>query len=385
MANTRVERSVRDLAPELARRAAEIEAARRMPLDLVAELKQAGVFRMLVPRAYGGDEAPFPVSARVLEELAAADGAVGWTAMIGCETAQLFSLLPKSTFERIYRAGPDVICGGAFAPEGTADVSAAGLRARGRWSFASGCQHADWLFGNCVVLENGAARPGAAPGAPELRCVALPAAQWEIVENWRVLGMRGTGSHDIALAEQVVPHEQSFVLFGGVPNISGPLFAAPLVQFSLHIGCVALGIARGALADLEALARGGKRRLYAPSSLGDSPLFQHALGRSTLDFEAARALLHARVEEFWSEAQLGPVGPERATHFIAAVAWVVNACAEVASACYRAGGGSALREASPLQRRLRDALTVTQHASVQDTVFTRAGAARIGRDGSFGL
>jgi len=381
----RVLAAVRDLAPEIARRAPEIETARRLPLDLVASLKRAGVFRMLVPRAYGGDEVDFPTSARVLEELAAADGAVGWSAMIGCETAQLFSLLPKASFERVYQGGPDVICAGAFAPEGSADLSDAGLRTRGRWSFASGCQHADWLFGNCVVMENGAPRPGAAPGAPELRCVALPAAQWEIADNWRVLGMRGTGSHDIVLAEQLVPHEQSFVLFGGVPNVAGPLFAAPLVQFSLHIGCVALGIARGALADLEALARGGKRRLYAPSSLGDSPLFQHALGRSALDFEAARALLNARVDEFWSEAQLGPVGPERATHYIAGVAWVVSACAEVASACYRAGGGSALREASPLQRRVRDALTVTQHASVQDTVFTRAGAARIGRDGSFGL
>jgi hypothetical protein len=63
----------------------------------------------------------------------------------------------------------------------------------------------------------------------------------------------------------------------------------------------------------------------------------------------------------------------------------VDACAELATACYRAGGGSALREASPLQRRLRDALTVTQHASVQDSVFLRAGAARIGRDGRCGL
>jgi alkylation response protein AidB-like acyl-CoA dehydrogenase len=151
---------------------------------------------MLVPRAYGGDELEFPVSARVLVELAVAGGSVGWTAMIGCETAQLFSLLPKSTFERIDQAGPDVICGGAFAPAGTADFGDGGLRARGRWSFASGCQHADWLFGNCVVMENGAPRRGLAPGAPELRCVALPAARFEIADNWRVLGMRGTGSHE---------------------------------------------------------------------------------------------------------------------------------------------------------------------------------------------
>ncbi len=377
--------NVRDLAPEIARRSAEIEAARRIPLDLVATLKRAGAFRMLVPCSYGGDEVEFPVSALVLEELSAADGAVGWATMIGCETAALFSLLPKPTFERIYQAGPDVICGGAFAPDGTADFTSDGFRARGRWGFASGCQHADWLFGNCVVLEHGAPRPGALPGTPELRCVALPASQWEIIDTWRAVGMRGTGSHDVALAETLVPEQQTFILFGGTPSLAGPLFAAPLVQFSLHIGCVALGIARGALDDIAALASSGKRRLYAQSTLSDSPLFQHTLGRNALDFEAAKALLYARVNEFWADAQAGPIPAERSNRFISAVAWVANASAEIVSSCYRAGGGSALREASPLQRRLRDILTLTQHASVQDSVFSRIGAGLLGKDARFGL
>ena len=377
--------SVRDLAPGIAQRAPEIEAARRLPPDLVAALKSAGVFRMLVPRAYGGDEVEFPTSADVLEELAAADGSVGWTAMIGCETAQIFCLLPRPSFERIYRAGPDVVCAGAFAPEGAAEIVPGGLRARGRWAFASGCQHADWLFANCVVLENGQPKAGMAPGAPALRCVALPAAQWQIHDTWRVLGMRGTGSHDIELAETTVPEEQTFVLFGGMPSLAGPHFAAPLVQFSLHIGCVALGIARGALADLAELARAGKRRLYAPSSLADSPLFQNTLGRAALDLEAARALLRSRVAEFWAAARGSGVSAQRVPHFVSAVAWTADTCARVVGACYRAGGGSALREASPLQRRLRDIQTLTQHASVQDSVFTTAGASRLGKDDSFGL
>jgi alkylation response protein AidB-like acyl-CoA dehydrogenase len=370
--------AARDLAPEIARRAPEIEAGRRLPPDLVAALRSAGVFRMLVPRAFGGDAVDFPVSAAVLEELAGADGAVGWTAMIGCETAQIFCLLPRPTFERIYRAGPDVICAGAFAPEGVAEPGPGGLRARGRWGFASGCQHADWLFGNCAVQSSG-------PGPPPLRCVALPAERWQIHDTWRVLGLRGTGSHDIELPETVVPEDQTFQLFGGVPTLAGPHFAAPLAQFSLHIGCVALGIARGALDDLVTLARGGKRRLYAASSLAESPLFQHALGRAALDLEAARALLFGRVAEFWADACAGAVPPERVPHFLSAVAWTADTCARVVGACYRAGGGSALREASPLQRRLRDIQTLTQHASVQDSVFTTAGAGRLGRDDRFGL
>lgn len=144
--------AVRAIAPAIRARAGEIEAARRLPPDLLAELRALGVFRMLVPRGYGGLELPFPPSVDVLAELAAADGATGWTAMIGCETAALFSLLPRASFEAVYAGGgPDVICGGAFAPQGTAELGADGrYRVSGRWgsraaaSTPTGCSASAW-------------------------------------------------------------------------------------------------------------------------------------------------------------------------------------------------------------------------------------------------
>src|SRR3954452_18195927 len=127
---------IRDLAPSIAARAPQMESARRLPPELVAELKQAGVFRMLLPRSHAGLEIPFPPSVDVLAALAAADGATGWTAMIGCETPQLFALLPRASFDAVYSAsGPDAICGGAFAPQGSAEVHDGGYRATGRWGF----------------------------------------------------------------------------------------------------------------------------------------------------------------------------------------------------------------------------------------------------------
>lgn len=125
---------VRDFAPSLAARAAEIETARRLPPALVKELETLGLFRMLVPQSHGGLEISFPPSIDILAALAAADGATGWTVMIGCETPQLFSLLPRASFDRVYAQGPDVVCGGAFAPQGKAAVEAAGgYRVTGRW------------------------------------------------------------------------------------------------------------------------------------------------------------------------------------------------------------------------------------------------------------
>lgn len=376
---------VRDFAPGLSARAAEIEGGRRLPPDLVSALRALGVFRMLVPRSHAGLEIDFPTSLDVLSELGAADGATAWTVMIGCETPQLFALLPRATFDAIYDSGPDVICAGAFAPQGTAELIGDAYAAGGRWGFASGCQHAEWLFGNCVLVRQGEALPGPAEGTPLLRCMVLPAARWEIIDTWNTAGLRGTGSHDIALREAQVPSAQSFDLFAGQANLPGPHFAAPLLQFSLHIGAVALGIAEGAVRDLSTFAVAGKRRLYARTSLADTSLFQYRLGHAEADVLAARAFLRARADSYWAQAQAGCLDAALRTQVLQTVAWVVETCARAVDAAYTAGGGSALYDASPLQRRLRDIHTLTQHASVQENVFASAGAERLGRPPSFGV
>jgi indole-3-acetate monooxygenase len=102
----RILSDVRDLAPSLAARAAEIEAGRRLPPHLVDELKALGLFRMMVPKSHGGLEIEFPQSIDILAALAAGDGATGWTVMIGCETPQLFSLLPRASFDAAYAPSP---------------------------------------------------------------------------------------------------------------------------------------------------------------------------------------------------------------------------------------------------------------------------------------
>lgn len=381
----RLAAGVADFAPRIRERAAEIEGARRLPLDLVAELRRLGLFRMLVPRSHGGLEIDFPPTVDLLAKLAAADGAVGWTVMIGCETPQLLALLPRAKFDAIYADGPDVVCGGAFAPQGTAEEIPGGYRVSGRWSFASGCQHADWLFGNCVVTRDGAPLPGPIEGAPRVRCMALPATEWRILDTWKTAGLRGTGSHDIELRDARVSEDSSFDLFMGEPSLPGPHFAAPLLQFSLHIGAVAVGIAEGALEDLTAFASTGKRRLYARASLADSQLFQYRLGHAEAAIQGARALLEARAAAYWQRALEGRVDPSLRTPVLQTVAWVVETCAGAVDACYTAGGGSAVYEGSPLQRRLRDIHTLTQHASVQESVFANAGAERLGKPPSFGF
>jgi alkylation response protein AidB-like acyl-CoA dehydrogenase len=377
--------AVRDLAPSLAARSDEIEFARTLPPDLVPKLASIGLFRMLVPRSHGGLEIDFPHSVDILTELAAIDGALGWTVMIGCETPQLFALLPRKVYDQIYSGGPDVICAGAFAPQGTAETVDGGYRINGRWAFASGSGHAGWLFGRCVVVRDGKPAPGFPEGSPLTRCAVMPASQWQILDTWRTLGMRGTGSNDFTVKDAFVAEDWTFDLFFGQPCLGGPLFASSVLQFSMHIGAVALGIAEAALGDLIALASTNKKRLYASSSMADSQLFQYHLGHAEADAQAARALLKMRVQNYWEKALNSSVTFADSTPVLQTVGWVVETSARVVDACYQAGGGSALYDSSPLQRRLRDIHTLTQHASTQEGVFATAGAIRLGRVGPFGI
>jgi indole-3-acetate monooxygenase len=204
MKTTRTLDRVRELAPTISRRSAEIENARRLPLDLVSDLVAAGCFRMLAPAAYGGDELTRRQACEVLEELSCADGSTGWTTMIGSESPLLFSLLPKTTFDVIYADGPDVIGAGALSPHAQAVPVDGGYCLSGQWPFGSGCQHASWLLGQSIVLNDG--RPHLLPnGIPDMRVAVFPAEQAEILDTWHVAGLQGTVVTIFVCTTPIVP------------------------------------------------------------------------------------------------------------------------------------------------------------------------------------
>jgi alkylation response protein AidB-like acyl-CoA dehydrogenase len=139
---------IRKLAPHITSRAAEIEAGRRIPLDLVEALRSIGVFRMFAPQRHGGLELDLPAALEVIGALARIDGSVGWTAMIGAGSAIFVPYLPRETFDQVYQNGPNMIIAASAQPAGTAEAVAGGWRINGRWPFMSGCQHADWILGS---------------------------------------------------------------------------------------------------------------------------------------------------------------------------------------------------------------------------------------------
>jgi alkylation response protein AidB-like acyl-CoA dehydrogenase len=360
-------------APDISARAAEIETARRLPLDLVETLRSIGVFRMFVAQSHGGLELDLPTGLDIIARLAQIDGSVGWCAMIGAAGSTFLPSLPHETFERIHRNGPDVILAGAIAPVGTAEATAGAFHVNGRWPFASGCQHADWMAGFCVMTEGG--KPLSGEGGRRLvRGVVLPARDWQIVDTWHVMGLRGTGSHDIVLKDAVVS-EANFIDFeGGIPCLAGPLYQAPPHLLPLFHGAFSVGVAEGALDDLLAVAGSGRQQQRAAAPMRESEIFQFELGQIAADVRAARACLEAQAASHWRHALARTLKDEALlVQGGQTGAWISATCVRAADACFTLAGGSAVYDTSSLQRRMRDLHAAAQHATIHRRHYVAAG------------
>ncbi|MGF6547321.1 acyl-CoA dehydrogenase family protein [Paraburkholderia youngii] len=376
LAAGRILDSIRDLAPAVLARAAEIEAERRMPSDLVEKLRLIGVFRMFAPRSRGGLELDLPWGMEVISALARLDGSVGWTAMIGSSSAIMSPRLPRQTYDLMYQDKSDVIIASVSTPGGTAERTPDGWRVSGRWPFASCCHNADWMMGLCVMSEGGKPLYGPAgeAGPPLVRCVALPASAWQIEDTWRASGLRGTGSHHIALQNVLAPEANFFDFPAGASCEPGPLYQAWRHLQSVLLGAVCVGIAEGALADVADLAQGGRQQLRAPAPMRNSEMVQGELGRIEADVRAARAAMQVQAESHWRHALADTLNSQALyAQGIQTGIWIATICASAAHACFTLGGGAALYESSPLQRRLRDLQAAAQHAMVQQRHYAEAG------------
>jgi alkylation response protein AidB-like acyl-CoA dehydrogenase len=368
------------LAPMVARLAPEIDQGRRLPAQLVSALKSARIYGMLVPRRYGGLGLDAPSAFRAVTALAELDGSVGWNAMIG----QIASLMPflgtPALCEEIFQDRKDHVIAGSGQPVGRAERVPGGWRVTGSWPFASGCQSAEWIAGSCVMMDGGSPIDNPDGPGPMARTFLMPAEHWEIQDTWHVLGLKGTGSHHVALTDVLVPDENFFEFPFGVPFAPDRVFGKfPEIMVLLH-GALAVGIAEGAITDLVEVARGGVKQLFMATPLAETERFKEGLARLDADLMAARALLEAQIARVWQN-------PERATgkdltrvaEQLQATVWITAACIRVAEGCFELAGSRAVYESSPLQRRVRDLRVASQHVAVHPRHYVMAGAAVLAR------
>jgi alkylation response protein AidB-like acyl-CoA dehydrogenase len=364
--------AVTALAPAIAARGPEIETARRLPADLLDDLVTAGAFRVMLPKSHGGCGADPMAAFDVFRTLAAADGSTGWTALIGACAWLDLTGLPRDSFDAIYD-GSDVITAGSFRPDGTITMGDDGYRVSGRWAFVSGCEHADVIFANAVA--------GVVDGIPQLRIAVLRPDQVTIEDTWHVIGLRGTGSHHVRVDDVVVPAEWTHEPLAEAPCIDEVVVHIPPPPLlSCGVATVALGIARGALADVVELAE-HKVPMLDTAALVRNPAFQIALATADAELRAAEALVADSTATLWATSVAGStLSLDERARVRAGSAWATARAAAVVDAAYHAAGGSALYLDSPLQRRLRDVHAVTQHFLVRPDTMVTAGRILAGND-----
>lgn len=366
------------LAARVADAAAAIEEQRRIPPPLVADLARAGLFRTLVPSRAGGLEVEPRVMLDAIETIARGDGSAGWAVMIGATTGLIAAYLPDTATHEIFVATPDGVTGGVFHPRGRATVVDGGYRVSGRWPLASGCQHCAWLLGGCIVFADGEPKLRE-NGAPEARMMIFPAGAAQIIDTWNVSGLRGTGSHDIAVDDLFVPAERSVWFSSDPVRRGGALYAFPVFGLlALGIAAVALGIARGAIDDLLELA-GAKVPTGSRRPLAERSATQATVAQATALVAAAHAHLRATVDEVWRTATSGgAVTLEQRARLRLAATQTVRDAARAVDLAYECGGATSIYADSPLQRRFRDVHVATQHILVAPATYELAGRVLLG-------
>lgn len=369
--------AARDLVPTIAARAADTEAQRRLPADLALQIADAGLFRMAVPRRLGGAEASPAEIFTVLETVARADAATGWCVMIAGTTALAAAWLPEHHAEAIF-ADPHAITGGVFAPMGKAIVDGDDFIVSGRWAWASGSANCQWLIGGAVILDDGVMRT-LANGAPDHRMMFMPASDVELIDTWDTLGMRGTGSGDMAAKDVRIPADRSVSFMTDTPRDSGPLYAfPPFGLLALGIAAVASGNALAALADFKTLAT-AKKAAGSARVLAERGTVQTDYAKAEASLHAARALAESTIARGWEEARNGAsLSLEIRARLRLAATHLTRTAAEVTRTAYDMAGGTAVYSSHPLQRRLRDAEVATQHMMIAPPTYELTGRVLLG-------
>jgi len=357
----------------------EAERERRLSEPVAIALAEAGLYRIAAPASVGGEECTPRTQIETIEAVAEADGATGWNLMIGVENLGfLGATLPLETAHELF-ADPRLIVAGALNPLGRATPCDGGYRVTGQWPFASGCHNAHYFWGQCVLYDGDAPAPGPGGGL-QMREALVPASEIEILDTWHVSGMRGSGSHDVAIRDIFVPDERITAAMSTPARERGTLYRMPpLCRLAYNKVGVSTGIARAALDHFASFAAETKRR-GSSKPLCDKPAAQVAMAEAEIALRSARAWVFEAVEELWDAVERGAeiTTEQRAVVHLAcsnAAAAAVRAVAGV----HVAAGSAANFESHPLERCLRNVRVVPQHIMVSGQWLESAGGALLGQ------
>jgi len=365
----------KELLQVIADRQKEIEQLGHVPRDIIALMKKARIFRSATPTRFGGDAMAPHYFLKMVDKIGTVDGSAAWVSAFGSANTYTAALSLEAQ-EVMYADGPDQVFAGGLHPVQEATRVDGGYRVSGRWKFASGCMGADWIG---VGIAGRA--PGAAPDAvPTVMMAVAPAAEVEIIETWKVSGMQGTGSHDTTVTDKF--YADAWICERGAPGIfDDPLYRYPALAFQaqVHAACN-LGLARAAIEYAKGVS-GAAKLMVGHSRLCDRGYFLTDLAKAEARLRGARAFFYEAAEEAWDSLLKGdPVSLEQTNMLRISATQAAHSGARIVQDCYRISGMGVISQSSTMQRYMRDATVVTQHAAVTDMTWENSGRILAGLD-----
>jgi alkylation response protein AidB-like acyl-CoA dehydrogenase len=357
-------RAIAELARE---RAQQTEADRRVGEDMIERMRQADLFRVMQPQAYGGFEYGFDVFFELVAAIARGCGSTGWVYGLLASHQWLITCFPRAAQDEVWQ-DRSALAAGTYAPVGQAVAADGGYRLTGTGSFCSGCDSAQWqLLGGMIPQPDGAAKPG---------FFLMPTADCGIDDNWRTMGLAGTGSKNIVVRDVLVPAHRT-VAFAELADATAPGMRGnpnPLYRQSflavlpITIVSPVLGMAEGALADFLAMAgvrttrgavAGDNRRMAELTTV------QLRAAEASALIDAARLLMTRDLAQALATATRGEaIGIDVRLRNRRDQAFCVRLLVQAIDALFLAAGGQGLFLEQPLQRAWRDAHAAASHISL---------------------
>ncbi len=367
------------LRPELVKRGAEFDELRQLPQDIAERMAGLGFYRLCAPTGAGGLDLGARGMAEVVEALAMGNGSAAWCAFIA-STSHINVAGSHPSVRKVLAADADLKCSGVFAPSGTALAAEqdgrAGYVVNGHWRWGSGSRNADWISSALTEVD----ASGERMKDSSLTRVWLRPGEAQMVDNWHVSGLRGSGSGDYVAESVWVPAERAVVSPEESPFADEPVFRFPRYGLlASPIGAIALGMAQASVDEAIEQAR-VKKPKDSRRTLAERPKLHHDLAVHQTRLLAARALFYAAIDDVWAKAADGSADVHDRLAVRTATWHAVDTSVDVIDKMYSMMGGTSVFETSPLQRHFRDVHVASQHMMLADSVMELAGRVLIGLD-----
>jgi alkylation response protein AidB-like acyl-CoA dehydrogenase len=336
---------------------------------------------MLLPRSLGGAELHPLTYVQVLEEIARADPSIAWCLGQNSGCSMSAPYLDPAVAREIFGPRRGILAWGPDLPgTGRGVAVEGGIRVTGRWGFATGSRHATWLGAHVPVFEPDGTQRMNPNGRPHVRTVLFPKSSAEIIDNWQVIGLRGTGSDSYRVEDLFVPQKYTFSRDNPAERREPGLlyrFTSGMI-YAMGFSNVSLGIARGTLEAFIELAR-DKIPRGARKTLRENNVIQSDVAQCEAKLRSARASIHATLREMWEDAERdGDFLPERHWQLRLAATWAIQQARDVVVTVYNAAGSTAIFNENPFERRLRDIHAGTQQGQGRPVHFETVGQILLG-------